>query len=1119
LTSKQSLFTNESAKEAIMSTQGTRWAIWGLLAAVTTVAACGGGGTTTENTLAPTVPPGASASVAGLVVLRSDVAAGAPDALGVPPDNWAAPADAAAFDRAMASADWTVEGPVNKSGVTGVDGRFAISDLPPGQYSLQVSKTLNGNLVPLTIPFTVGDDGRAQIVAEVGVGLVRTTVTYTQAGVQVREIHGPYGNVLVTRDGRISELGDAGRTLVDTNGDGQFDSGACSISNGQAPIVFQACGSTNPCPEQQTCQCTTGCPVCDDCGPGVCAIPGVPLPYRCSADGTCVQPGDQCVCASSCAGCKDCALRVCVPGCAPVELTKVTVNAPAQLVVGRQAQATASAQLSDGSSVDVTYLASWQSSNESVATIDSWGTISAVALGDTALTATVGAVPSAPQPLTVVDRPALQSIMVQNQSCFCPMGPLGGPQMGVALRPCIFNTAPATDVLPVPSCGQVLQIGATLQFTALGQFADGSYDDITKEVQWQVAPSDVGGVADGLFTARAAGTAQLTASLSGVTSDPTKIRVVTQPTLDSFSIYAANVGYVAVSGGPISAGMAPPCFNCEAALTVLRGDQLQFRATAHYDTGEWRDVTDSVTWSSSDTATATIDAGGVMAAVQGGDVVIAATLDGMTSNPVAVHVVNQATLQSIFIYQEGTDRVVAKGDQRFFHATGYYDVGITRDVTAEATWRSSDDGIGGFDSPGTFTGRAAGTVQVWADLDGQTSDPLSLEVFELTELAYCDPNNINRAVWSDNFNRVTLESDCATYTEPGLVTLRYTVTETQPHGGVFDSCLDLYVYDGDQLVRTIREEGCGSPFLPPNAPGAADAAVQYQLRAFWDLKDQSGAPVPSGAYVIYGRFYLYYDPVVKLPITVLSGNEPVPTRTPTRTPAPQPEVAVVSIDAVSATPGAQATFGVRLKVAGATVAGVQNDIVFDSRLPIDQTATGRPSCVVNPAINKSQTAFAFLPAGCRPGVDCNTVRALVLATDNVDAIPSGALLYTCAVSVPPDAPSGTYPLRCTAAAASDPNGQAVATQCLSGAITIGGVVPPPSPASSPAVEGACYIGSSKCMGSYFFGTAQANCCNLVRFGALLEAISWCPAGSLDATSGQCAVCASPCDGLSAGVVP
>src|SRR5439155_21546353 len=128
------------------------------------------------------------------------------------------------------------DGVVSTRGVTGPDGRFAIDPLPPGQYTLQVAKTLNGNLVPVSVPFTVGDDGGATIVIEVGLGLVRTAVTYTQGGVQVREVRGPYGNMLVTRDGRISELADGGRTLVDTDGDGQFEDTTC-INNGGKTAV------------------------------------------------------------------------------------------------------------------------------------------------------------------------------------------------------------------------------------------------------------------------------------------------------------------------------------------------------------------------------------------------------------------------------------------------------------------------------------------------------------------------------------------------------------------------------------------------------------------------------------------------------------------------------------------------------------------------------------------------------------------------------------------------------------------------------------------------------------------------------------------------------------------
>jgi hypothetical protein len=209
-----------------------------------------------------------------------------------------------------------------------------------------------------------------------------------------------------------------------------------------------------------------------------------------------------------------------------------------------------------------------------------------------------------------------------------------------------------------------------------------------------------------------------------------------------------------------------------------------------------------------------------------------------------------------------------KGGQLFFHALGSYDIGFQRDITDEVTWRSGNDAIGTFTTPGVFTGRAAGTVQVWAESGSQRSEMIGLEVYETSEVTYCDAANVNRGVWSDDFNRVTLESDCDQYTRPGVVTLRYTVTETQPHGGIFDPCLDLYIYRGDQKIRTLREEGCGEPFLARGAPDFADAVLKYQLRAFWDLKDETGQVVAPATYTVFGRFYLYYDPVVSIDISV-----------------------------------------------------------------------------------------------------------------------------------------------------------------------------------------------------------------------------------------------------------
>jgi len=818
---------------------------------------------TLVNTPASTPTTDRSGTVAGILVLHRSVAANAGDALAAAPAETLG-VDQASFDRTLSSANWVVVA-ADKQGVTSADGRFEIAGLSPGRHALQVNKTLDGNLAAFLVPFTVGNDGAAQIIAEVSLGQVKSISNYINQDVPEREIVAANSARVVIRGGRtIVELGDGTRTLTDSNGDGRLE----------APCAQQlwACSATTSCGSDRVCRCTAACPSCENCGqPNVCVPAKTDSVYQCGAAGTCSRPGDRCFCVSSCPSCDDCVASVCAPACEPIDIQSIQIAGPNQLIVGQQAYLTAAAQLSDGSTVDVTQLVDWSSSDASIATVDSWGLLSALTVGSTNITATLGTVTSPALPLIVAPRPPLRHIYLQNTSCIFP---LGAPAAGDSSTGVVIAPQTPTDILPVPSCTQVVLTGGTIQFRALGEFDNAYYQDITDEVQWQGTTPSVGTVDQGVFTGVQAGSTKLSAMLDGVTSDATEVRVVLEPTIVSISIYADNAAVPVAIADPTVA--SPVCLDCGYTLTVLKGDTLRYHATAQYDIGAWKDVTDAVTWQSSAPTVAAIDAHGVMTAVQAGDAGITASLGDVTSDTVGVHVVNEASLQSLYISQDGGDRVVAKGDQRYFRATGFYDVaGLSRDVTMEATWHSGDDTIGGFDAPGVLTGRTAGTVKVWAELNGVSSNLLSLEVFETSELSYCDPTHINRGVWSDNFNRVVLESDCATYAQPGVATLRYTVTETQPHGGVFDPCLDLYVYQGSQRVRAIREEGCGEPFLPSDAPGASDEAVKYQLRAFWDLKDDTGAPVAPGVYRIYGRFYLYYDPVVSIDVTVLgSGGTP-----------------------------------------------------------------------------------------------------------------------------------------------------------------------------------------------------------------------------------------------------
>lgn len=74
-------------------------------------------------------------------------------------------------------------------------------------------------------------------------------------------------------------------------------------------------GANRACGDDRVCSCTASCPLCEDCGPGVCVPPGLPTPYKCNDDGSCRHPGDRCVCVSSCPECDDCAAHACVPAC------------------------------------------------------------------------------------------------------------------------------------------------------------------------------------------------------------------------------------------------------------------------------------------------------------------------------------------------------------------------------------------------------------------------------------------------------------------------------------------------------------------------------------------------------------------------------------------------------------------------------------------------------------------------------------------------------------------------------------------------------------------------------------------------------------------------------------
>src|SRR5262249_44609478 len=158
------------------------------------------------------------------------------------------------------------------------------------------------------------------------------------------------------------------------------------------------------------------------------------------------------------------------------------------------------------------------------------------------------------------------------------------------------------------------------------------------------------------------------------------------------------------------------------------------------------------------------------------------------------------------------------------------------------------------------------------------------------------------------------------------------------------------------------------------------------------------------------------------------------TATATVTQTPLPIVASIIIGSATGAAGSTVSIDVTLETT-AQVAGTQNDITLNGPIRIPPNAQGKPSCHVNPDIDKNGTSFAFQPSGCTPGTDCTGVRALVLALDNVTPIPNNSVLYSCDIEIATDT-SGTIPLPCSNPGAGDPDGNKLGTDCTNGTITV-----------------------------------------------------------------------------------
>jgi uncharacterized protein YjdB len=148
--------------------------------------------------------------------------------------------------------------------------------------------------------------------------------------------------------------------------------------------------------------------------------------------------------------------------------------------------------------------------------------------------------------------------------------------------------------------------------------------------------------------------------------------------------------------------------------TIQPGGTQQYTATGTFGpTGATtEDVTQQVTWSSSNPAIATINSAGLATGIADGTVTISASSQNLTAST-SLSVGNQtATLTSIAVTPANT--TLAAGATQQFTATATFSNGTTSDITSSATWASSSTTVATISTTGLATALAAGRATITA---------------------------------------------------------------------------------------------------------------------------------------------------------------------------------------------------------------------------------------------------------------------------------------------------------------------------------------------------------------------------------------------------------------------
>jgi trimeric autotransporter adhesin len=338
----------------------------------------------------------------------------------------------------------------------------------------------------------------------------------------------------------------------------------------------------------------------------------------------------------------------------PSSSFSVFISPPSAVIgINGTAQFTATAR-NDATGAIVAGTATWTSSNDAVASVSSSGLVTGKSAGNATVRATING-KSADATVTV----------------------LGGP-----------NTLTVTPAGPAVSAGQTLQMTATVRDQA-GNVVQ------TGPVAWSSSNTAAATInANGLVSAIAAGTTTITATSGGVTGS-------TQVTVVGGTGTGSGAGVASVTVSP-------------STLAITEGASGTLTATVKDSEGHT--LARQVTWSSSNTAVATVSPSGVVTGNSAGTATITATAEGKSGT--AQVTVSKAAVASVTI--SPTTMTLAPGGSGQLTVTAR-DQNGTPLTGRTVTFTSSNNAVATVSASGVVTGVTPGSATITATVEGKTA--------------------------------------------------------------------------------------------------------------------------------------------------------------------------------------------------------------------------------------------------------------------------------------------------------------------------------------------------------------------------------------------------------------